>query len=106
MDHVGGNPRPQYIKAGGGFGLLTAFLGWYNALAGLFDAENRFDSTSIYLSNYFLTFRSFPIVPVLQFPWSEKGRQTSERGKRDGVPNQDSLSKRNAWCPIDTRGWV
>lgn len=34
-------PNPPIIKAGGFFGLLTAFLAWYNALAGMMDDSNR-----------------------------------------------------------------
>jgi len=54
---VDGAPDPTLIKAGGGFGLLAAFLAWYNALAGIADTSN-----------------SFFIIPVAHFPWSEKGR--------------------------------
>ncbi|ERF75920.1 hypothetical protein EPUS_01286 [Endocarpon pusillum Z07020] len=53
-----GNVHPQLTIAGGVFGLLAAFLAWYNALAGLADTSN-----------------SFFIIPVAHFPWSEKGRE-------------------------------
>jgi len=43
-------------KAGGFFGFLAAFLAWYNALAGIQDSGN-----------------SFFQVPVIHFPWSDKG---------------------------------
>ncbi|OAA62401.1 gpr fun34 family protein [Niveomyces insectorum RCEF 264] len=43
-------------KAGGVFGLLAAFLAWYNAFAGIADSSN-----------------SFFVIPVFHFPWSEKG---------------------------------
>jgi len=46
------------IKAGGVFGLLTAFIAWYNALAGLLERSN-----------------SFFMVPVIHFPWSDKIQQ-------------------------------
>jgi len=46
------------IKAGGYFGLLAAFLAWYNALAGIADDSN-----------------SFFVIPVFHFPWSVKGRE-------------------------------
>lgn len=36
-----GNVHPQLTIAGGVFGLLAAFLAWYNALAGLADTSNR-----------------------------------------------------------------
>jgi len=39
---VNGAPDPTLIKAGGGFGLLAAFLAWYNALAGIADTSNRY----------------------------------------------------------------
>ncbi|GAM89383.1 hypothetical protein ANO11243_074200 [Dothideomycetidae sp. 11243] len=58
----GGNA--SLIKAGGVFGLLAAFLAWYNALAGIADSSN-----------------SFFVIPVAHFPWSDKGREM--RGKVD-----------------------
>ena len=36
-----GSPNPPVIKAGGFFGLLAAFLAWYNAMAGILDDSNR-----------------------------------------------------------------
>jgi hypothetical protein len=53
-----GAPHTGLTRAGGAFGILAAFLAWYNALAGIADTSN-----------------SFFIVPVLHFPWSEKGRE-------------------------------
>jgi succinate-acetate transporter protein len=44
-------------KAGGVFGMLAAFLAWYNALAGIQDNSN-----------------SFFKVPVLPLPWSDQAR--------------------------------
>lgn len=55
--NASGQPNPPIIKAGGFFGLLAAFLAWYNALAGIADSSN-----------------SFFIVPVSHFPWSPTGR--------------------------------
>ena len=54
----GAGPNKSCNKAGGYFGLFAAFLAWYNALAGIADTSN-----------------SFFIIPVLHFPWSEKGKQ-------------------------------
>ncbi|KAL2263815.1 hypothetical protein VTK26DRAFT_4982 [Humicola hyalothermophila] len=48
----------QLTHAGGGFGMLAAFLAWYNAFAGIADSSN-----------------SFFLIPVFHFPWSEKGRE-------------------------------
>lgn len=45
-------------KAGGAFGILAAFLAWYNALAGIQDSSN-----------------SFFQVPVFHLPWSDKGKE-------------------------------
>lgn len=60
LEEVNGANAPQAgcITAGGVFGLLAAFLAWYNALAGIADTSN-----------------SFFIVPVAHFPWSDKGRE-------------------------------
>jgi len=57
-------PMPGCLKAGGAFGILAAFLAWYNALAGIADSSN-----------------SFFLIPVAHFPWSDKGRE--KRGKVD-----------------------
>jgi hypothetical protein len=50
------------MKAGGLLAFLGAFLAWYNAFAGIADNSN-----------------SFFVVPVLHFPWSEKGRSARLR---------------------------
>ncbi|KAI0183074.1 gpr fun34 family protein [Xylaria flabelliformis] len=55
-------------KAGGVFGLLAAFLAWYNAFAGIADTSN-----------------SFFIIPVFHFPWSEKGRENRAKTARETV---------------------
>ena len=52
-----GAPKKSCLRAGGAFGILAAFLAWYNALAGIADTSN-----------------SFFIIPVAHFPWSEKGK--------------------------------
>ncbi|KIW30342.1 uncharacterized protein PV07_06092 [Cladophialophora immunda] len=61
-----GAPHTGLTRAGGAFGILAAFLAWYNALAGIADTSN-----------------SFFIVPVLHFPWSEKGRAARTEDKTD-----------------------
>lgn len=50
-------PNEGLMKAGGLLAFLAAFLAWYNAFAGIADDSN-----------------SFFVVPVVHFPWSEKGR--------------------------------
>ncbi|KAI9708833.1 MAG: hypothetical protein M1820_003788 [Bogoriella megaspora] len=61
-----GDPRIGCVKAGGAFGILSAFLAWYNALAGIADTSN-----------------SFFLIPVAHFPWSEKGRELRAKSNAD-----------------------
>lgn len=61
-------PNTNCIKAGGAFGLAAAILAWYNALAGIADSSN-----------------SFFVVPVIHFPWSEKGREARKRSENGSV---------------------
>ncbi|KAK4555089.1 Meiotically up-regulated protein 86 protein [Recurvomyces mirabilis] len=63
-----GAPNGPCITAGGVFGILAAFLAWYNALAGIADPSN-----------------SFFLIPVAHFPWSDKGREM-----RSKVDNMDA----------------
>jgi len=63
-----GTPSSAVQKAGGFFGLLSAFMAWYNALAGLSDSSN-----------------SFMQPRVIHFPWSEKGRAARGTGSGQGV---------------------
>ncbi|GAB7349696.1 hypothetical protein MBLNU459_g0440t1 [Dothideomycetes sp. NU459] len=51
-------PNSKLVEAGGAFGIIAAFIAWWNMLAGIAEPSN-----------------SFFLVPVLHFPWSEKGRQ-------------------------------
>jgi succinate-acetate transporter protein len=85
LHHSGGAPNAACIKAGGVFGILAAFWAWYNAFAGMADSSNRY-----VFSNHLPTFAnermlitcpSFFVVPVIHFPWSDKGRE--RRGKVD-----------------------
>ncbi|KAA8899182.1 putative meiotically up-regulated gene 86 protein [Sphaerosporella brunnea] len=50
-----GAPHAGCTKAAGVFGLITAFIAWWNAAAGMLENSN-----------------SFFMVPVLHFPWSEQ----------------------------------
>ena len=52
-----GHPHVGLTRAGGVFGMIAAFIAWYNMLAGIMEPSN-----------------SFFAVPVVHFPWSEKGR--------------------------------
>jgi len=71
LDRVDGAPRSGAIKAGGVFGILAAFLAWYNAFAGIADSSN-----------------SFFVVPVAHFPWSDKGRE-----RRNKVDNEQARAQ-------------
>ncbi|KAK3110566.1 Meiotically up-regulated protein 86 protein [Teratosphaeriaceae sp. CCFEE 6253] len=62
LENSSGGPNEKLIKAGGVFGILAAFLAWYNALAGIADPSN-----------------SFFLIPVAHFPWSDKGRAQREK---------------------------
>lgn len=55
-------PHVGLTRAGGVFGMIAAFIAWYNMLAGILEPSN-----------------SFFAIPVVHFPWSEKGR--AERRK-------------------------
>ncbi|KAI0000716.1 GPR1/FUN34/yaaH family-domain-containing protein [Xylariaceae sp. FL0662B] len=58
------NSALKLQQAGGGFGLLAAFLAWYNAFAGIADSSN-----------------SFFLIPVFHFPWSEKVREDRKNAR-------------------------
>jgi len=63
---VNGAANVPVTKAGGFFGLLAAFLAWYNAWAGICDPSNSFFQPH-----------------VVHFPWSDKGREA--RGRKTSV---------------------
>lgn len=67
-------PNVACNKAGGAFGLMAAFLAWYNALAGIADSTN-----------------SFFVIPVLHFPWSEKGRENRAKVNNDAARAEQSV---------------
>jgi len=71
LARVNGAPRVSAIKAGGAFGILAAFIAWYNALAGIADSSN-----------------SFFVIPVAHFPWSDKGREM-----RNKVDNSEARAE-------------
>lgn len=73
LTHSNGHPNIMAIKAGGAFGILAAFLAWYNALAGIADSSN-----------------SFFVVPVAHFPWSDKGREA-----RNKVDNNEARAEQS-----------
>lgn len=66
-----GTPDVELTRAGGGTGIIAAFLAWYIMLSGLAEPSNA----------------GFAI-PVLHFPWSDKARAQ----KADGKPAAGPLS--------------
>jgi len=68
LQNSGGAPNSACIKAGGLFGLLSAFWAWYNAWAGIADSSN-----------------SFFTPPVYHFPWSDKARAQREKVDNSGA---------------------
>lgn len=58
QQNVDGSIHTGLNKAAGIFGLITAFIAWWNAMAGMLERSN-----------------SFFMIPVMHFPWSEKVRQ-------------------------------
>jgi succinate-acetate transporter protein len=86
LQSSGGVPNAGCIKAGGFFGLLSAFWAWYNAWAGIADSSNRYNPFLLpFLNpiNRILTIaNSFFTPPVAHFPWSDTARE--RRGKING----------------------
>lgn len=74
LTHSGGAPNTGCIRAGGAFGIIAAFLAWYNAFAGICDSSN-----------------SFFVVPVAHFPWSDKGRERRNKVDNDGARAAQSV---------------
>ncbi|TKA64500.1 Acetate permease A [Cryomyces minteri] len=66
LHHLLGTPYTPLVRASGAFGIVAAFLAWYNALAGIADSSN-----------------SFFVVPVAHFPWSDKGREMRQKVNND-----------------------
>ncbi|EFX01874.1 gpr fun34 family protein [Grosmannia clavigera kw1407] len=67
-DNGAASASVHLTKAGGVFGLLSAFLAWYNAFAGIIDSSN-----------------SFFVIPVFHFPWSEKGYEARRKAANESV---------------------
>ncbi|WFD24535.1 Meiotically up-regulated protein 86 protein [Malassezia equina] len=53
LSNDGSNPNKTLLRIDGAFGIITAFLAWYNAYSGIADQTNSFFTT-----------------PVIHFPWS------------------------------------
>lgn len=83
--HDLGNETAQLAlqKTGGAFGMLAAFLAWYNALAGIQDSRSVNHHSSLRKHVLTTCSNSFFAVPVFHFPWSDKGiemrKQKNER---------------------------
>lgn len=57
----GANPNKTLLRIDGAFGIITAFLAWYNAYSGIADQSNSFFTT-----------------PVIHFPWSAEAPLSSQ----------------------------
>ena len=82
-----GTPQGSCIKAGGAFGIIAAFLAWYNALAGILDDSNRY---AMVICNFVLEMGlmrvySFFVIPVAHFPWSVTGKEKRMKSAREQV---------------------
>ena len=76
-------PNTGCVKAGGVFGVLAAFLAWYNALAGMADSTNRCARD---VPSRWSNACSFFVVPVLHFPWSDAARERRAVADNDAAP--------------------
>lgn len=71
LQHDGMHPQGDCIVAGGAFGLMAAFLAWYNALAGIADSSNRSvnptpDVNVIVINNFQLLRHSCGPLPLVR----------------------------------------
>ena len=82
-----GTPQGSCIKAGGAFGIIAAFLAWYNALAGILDDSNRYAMiiSTLVLETVLTRVCSFFVIPVAHFPWSVTGREKRMKSAREQV---------------------
>ena len=71
-----GTPRIPVVRAGGYFGLITAFLAWYNAFAGVADSSNRY--VSQFLAGGGGDFKRPVTCPAMLFPRRVPYRRTLE----------------------------
>jgi len=69
QQNAAGELNSSINKAGGVFGVITAFIAWYNALAGMLETSN-----------------SFFTIPVVHFPWSEKVRLERAETASNAMP--------------------
>lgn len=87
-----GAPNVPWTRAGGGFGIVAAFLAWYVSADSRHSPSKRSvrasrpsDSTSLTSSRYNMlagladATNSFFVVPVVHFPWSEKAREDKRK---------------------------
>lgn len=76
-------PQEGCIIAGGAFGLMAAFLAWYNALAGIADSSNRLviSSTNQAFTNNVVASSLFPLLisPGLRRAAKSATRSTTSR---------------------------
>ena len=84
-------PNTGLLRAGGAFGALTAFISWYNAMAGLLDSSNRYvltqDSQYVYAdclaASSLFPCSSFPGQQIKSNRKSLQPHRTAQAAKRE-----------------------
>lgn len=85
---VDGGVNLAVQKAAGIFGLITAFIAWWNALAGIAESSNSFFTIPVrsHPQSDILSRRQIVLthsIQVLHFPWSEKVKAERRASKSD-----------------------
>lgn len=80
LQNDGAHPQGQCIIAGGAFGLMAAFLAWYNALAGIADSSNRSVSSSILSLNPYANVPQLLRHPRRSLPLVRQGPRAPRQG--------------------------
>lgn len=70
-----GSPSIGLTKASGVIGLMTTFLAWWNAMAGILDDSNSFFILPVNIVLNSLRLQQLTLqTQVGHFPWSEQGK--------------------------------
>ncbi len=76
-------PNTGLLRAGGAFGALTAFISWYNAMAGLLDSSNRY----VFDTTFPIQYAYYHVVSSL-FPCSSFPGQLRKSNRKSSQPHQ------------------
>lgn len=95
LQNDGEAPQGDCIVAGGAFGLMAAFIAWYNALAGIADSSNRSVTTPLLLLD---TRTNYPPTASSSFPLrtSPGPTRAASDATRSTTQRHARLSKRFA----------